>query len=106
MSVFAHEGVFLLVDFHFSAAIFADEDAVPNFDLERQELAVLVFLAGAQGDHLGRLRLFLGAVRDDDSADLLFAFVEALNNDAVVQRSDVNALYSVCRKVEVPFASV
>jgi hypothetical protein len=41
----------------------------------------------------------LGGVGDDDPADLLFAFFEALNNDAVVQRSDVHALYSVCRKV-------
>jgi hypothetical protein len=27
---------------------------------------------------------FSGSVRDDDPADLLFAFVEALNNEAVV----------------------
>ena len=41
----------------------------------------------------------LARVGDDDPADLLFAFLDALNNDAVVQRSDVHAVYSVCRKV-------
>ena len=49
-------------------------------------------LAVAGGDDLALLGLFLGGVGDDDPADLLFAFLEALNNDAVVQRSDVHAL--------------
>jgi hypothetical protein len=40
------------------------------------------------------LRLLFGRVRDDDSADLLFAFLKAVNNDAVVQRSDVHTLFS------------
>jgi hypothetical protein len=30
------------------------------------------------------LRLLFGRVGDDDSADLLFAFIDALNDDAVV----------------------
>lgn len=34
-------------------------------------------------------------VRDDDAADVLFAFLKALDNDAVVLRSDVHALFSV-----------
>ena len=55
-------------------------------------------LAVADGDDLALLRLFLGGVGDDDPADFLFAFFDALDNDAVVQRSDVHALYSVCRK--------
>ena len=55
-------------------------------------------LAVAGGDDLALLRLFLGGVGDDDPADFLFAFLDALNNDAVVQRSDVHALCSVCRE--------
>ena len=49
-------------------------------------------LAVAGGDDLALLRLFLGGVGDDDPADLLFAFLDALDDDAVVQRSDVHAL--------------
>ena len=41
----------------------------------------------------------LARVGDDDPADLLFAFLEALDNDAVVQRSDVHAVYSAGVKV-------
>ena len=41
-------------------------------------------LAVARGDHLAPLRFFLGGIRDDDAADLLFAFVEALNEYPVV----------------------
>ena len=40
--------------------------------------------------HRALLRLLFGAVRDDDPADLLFAFVEAVNDDAVVQWSNVH----------------
>ena len=54
--------------------------------------------AVAGGDDFALLGLFLGGVGDDDPADFLFAFFEALNNDAVVQRSDVHALFSVCRE--------
>ena len=35
-------------------------------------------LAVAGGDDLALLRLFLGGVRDDDPADFLFAFLDAL----------------------------
>ena len=48
-------------------------------------------LAVADGDDLALLRLFLGGVGNDDAADLLFAFVDALDEDAVVQRSDIHA---------------
>ena len=47
-------------------------------------LAVVLRLAVADGDDLALLRLFLGGVRDDDSADLLFPFLDALHEDAVV----------------------
>ena len=62
--------------------------------------AVVLDLAGADGDDLALLRLFLGGVGDDDPADLLFAFLEALDDDAVVQRSDVHAVCSVVCEVK------
>jgi hypothetical protein len=73
---------------------FAEQNRVPRLDLQRYSLAIVVGLAIASSDHLPLLRLFLGAVGDDDSADLLFAFVEALDEDAVVQRSDIHDFYS------------
>ena len=56
-----------------------DEDYV-----ERLARAVVLHLAGANGVHLTLLRLFLCCVGNDDPADFLFAFLEALNDDAVV----------------------
>src|SRR5437762_1452184 len=52
--------------------------------------AVVPNLAGARGDDLAFLRLLLGGVGDDDSAHFLFAFIKALDDDAVVKRSDIH----------------
>jgi hypothetical protein len=57
--------------------------------------AVVMCLPVAGGEDLTLLRLLFGRVRDDDAADVLLAFLEALDNDAVVQRSDIHALFSV-----------
>ena len=77
--------------------------SVAFLDVERDALAVLVGLAGSDGDHLALLRLFLGRVGDDDAANLLlFVFLGALHEDAVVKRSQRHARYSVLRGVAVP----
>ena len=59
--------------------------------IERNPLAVVGDPAFADGEHLALLRLFLGGVGDDDPAYLLFAFIQALDNDSVVKRSDIHA---------------
>ena len=68
----------------------------PCFDVEGDALAVLVGLAGADSHDLALLRLFLGRVGDDDAADFLFFFLDALHEDAVVERSQSHVLLSVC----------
>ena len=82
--VLAHDEVFLAVDLDFLARVLAEEDGVAVLHVERLTLAVFLDLAVADGDDLALLRLFLGGVGDDDPADLLLAFFEALNDDAVV----------------------
>ena len=69
---------------------------VAFLDVERRDLAVLLDLALADGDDLALLRLFLGGVRDDDPADLLFAFFDALHDDAVVQGTDLHCGCCCC----------
>jgi hypothetical protein len=54
--------------------------------------AVVLDFAGACRDHLALLRLLFGGVWDDDPADSLFAFLQALDEDAVVERSDIHGL--------------
>ena len=51
------------------------------------------------GEHLALLRLFLGRVGDDDPANFLFAFLDAGDDDAVVEGSDLHVLDSVKRLV-------
>ena len=48
-------------------------------------------LALAGGDDLALLGLFLGSVGDDDPADALLSFVQTLDDDPVVERSDLHA---------------
>ena len=51
--------------------------------------------AAADGDDRAALRLLLGAVGDDDAADLLLAFVEAVDDDPVVQGSNIHEVLQV-----------
>src|SRR5205814_10508666 len=97
-----HDEVLVAVNLDFLAGVLAEQDDVARLDVERRDLAVLFDFALASGDDLALLGLFLGGIGDDDPADFLFAFFEALNNDAVVQRSDVHALYSVCERWKGP----
>ena len=61
--VLAHDQVILAVDPDFLSRVLAEQDRVAVLDVERNALAVLVGLAGADGDDLALLRLFLGASR-------------------------------------------
>ena len=93
--VFADEGVFLFVEFDLGATVFADEHAVADFDFEGTERAVLLALAGAEGDDLGLLRFFFGAVRDDDSsADLLF-FFDVFDENTITDGPDFDVSHFV-----------
>jgi hypothetical protein len=68
--------VFLVVNFDFRAAVFADEHAVALLDFKRNFLSVVVGFAGAEGDDDAFLRLFLGGIGNDDAA--LFSAIVCL----------------------------
>src|SRR5437867_12390636 len=93
--------VFLAVVLDFGAAVFGDEHAVALFDFEGDFLAVVIDLAGAEGDDNAFLRLFLGGIGDDDAAFLDFFFLGGFDQDAVAEGFEVGAshsafLFSVC----------
>src|SRR5512145_2518322 len=85
----AQDQVVFTVDLDLVAGVLAEQDPITGLHVERDALAGLVHLAGADGDHLGALGLLLGGVGDDDPADLLLALFLALDEDAVVQRTDL-----------------
>ena len=66
------------------ARILAEQDPVARVDVQGDPPAVVFHLPVAGGDDRALLRLLFGGVRDDDPGDVLFAFVDALNNQAVV----------------------
>jgi len=56
----------------------------------RDLLALVGDFAVTDGDHLALLGLFLGAVRDDDAALPGFLLFLPLDEDAVVQRTNLH----------------
>src|SRR4030095_14785803 len=86
--LFAHDEVLLAVQLDLLARVLAEEDRVAFLDVERRHLAVLLDLALAHRDDFALLGLFLRAVRNDDPADFLFAFLDPLDDNAVVERAN------------------
>ena len=66
--VLSHDQIGLAVHLDFSAAVFRDEHFVALLDGEGDELAVVITLAGAEGDDFALLRFFFGGIRNDDAA--------------------------------------
>src|SRR5436190_10895323 len=83
--VLAHDEVILAVNFDFRAAVLADQHAVALLHGKRDELAVVVALAGAESDDFALLRFFLRGVRDDDPALLHFVLLNRLHQHPVAQ---------------------
>src|SRR6266480_4256874 len=73
---------------HGLPGVLAEQHSVAGLDIDRNQFAVIVLLALAHGDDLALLRLLGGGVRNDDaSGGFLFLF-DALDDHAVMQRTD------------------
>src|SRR5437660_6224571 len=92
---FLHDQVLDAVELDLGAGPLAEQDAVARLDVERNELAVLIPGARANGDDLAFHRLFLGRVRNDDAALGLAFFLDSLDHDAVVKRTELHAVASI-----------
>src|SRR6266481_4910337 len=88
----AQDEIFLVVDLDLGARILAEQDLVAGLHVERDLLAVVADLPGPGGDHLTLLRLLLGRVRDDDPAPADLLLLEPLDEDAVVQRTNLHGV--------------
>ena len=81
----------------------SDEGKITPLDVKAGDKILFGKWSGTEvkidGEDLALLRLFLGGVGDDDPADFLFAFLDAADDDAVVERSDFHVLDSVKRLV-------
>src|SRR6266849_8832823 len=91
--ILLHDEVLLPLQLDLLARILAEQDPVARFDVERDPLAVVVHLPVADGGDRALLRLLFGAVRDDDPPDLLVAFLEAVDDDPVVEGSNIHEFH-------------
>ncbi len=98
--LFLHDDEFFAVNLDLGAGVFAEQDAVAVLYIQREYLAVFVDLALADGDDFAFLRFVFCAVGDDDATAGGGRFLNATNQDAVVQWGEFR---SHCSKT--PFAS-
>src|SRR5262245_41506356 len=85
---FLHDQVLDAVDLDLGARPLAEQHAVAGFDVDRDQLARFIASAGSHGDDLALLRLFLCGIGNDDPPRALFLGVNALDDDAVVKRTE------------------
>src|SRR4051812_38179029 len=84
---FLHDEEIDAIDLDFGARPLAEQDALADLDVERNELASLVAATGADGDNFALRGLLFGSVRNDDAARGLLFGIKALDDDAVVKRA-------------------
>src|SRR6185437_11131367 len=89
---FLHDQQLLAVDLDFGAGPLAEQHAVADLEVDRDQLATLVAATRANGDNLALRGLFLGSVGDDNAASGLLFGVDTLDHDAVVKRTEFHAV--------------
>src|SRR5580704_6532072 len=87
-----HDQQFLAVELDLGARPFAEQHAVADLEVDRDQLAGFVAAAWANRRDFALRGLFLGAVRNNDAALGLFFGVDALDHDTVMQRTKFHAV--------------
>src|SRR3954463_12281480 len=87
-----HDQEIFTVDLDLGAGPLAEQDAVADLEVDRDQLAGFVAAARTNGGDFALRGLFLGAVRNDDAASSLLFGVDTLDHDAVVKRTEFHAV--------------
>src|SRR5437773_478835 len=98
--VFAHVQQVLVFQFEFLARVFAEEDLFADLDAHRDQLSVVVGLAGAAGHDFADRRLFSRSVGDDDARSEEHTSELQSHHDLVCHRPDHLSLHDalpICR---------
>src|SRR5215213_3703705 len=85
-----HDQQLVAVELDLGAGPLAEQHPVADLDAHRNQVALLAAGAGADGQDLALHGLFLGGVGDDQPALGLRLLLDALDDDAVVQRSELH----------------
>src|SRR3954463_15723199 len=89
------------IDGDFGAAVLSVENLVTDLELHR-DANVLLVAAGADGDDLALLRLFLGGVGDEESTAHLLGVLERLDDDAIGEGCDLGVGLGFCGHSSCP----
>src|ERR1700694_5263994 len=84
---FLHDQKFLAVELDLGARPLAEQHAVADLEVDRDQLAGFVAAARTDRRDLALRGLFLGAVGNDDPALGLFFGVDTFDHDTVMQRT-------------------
>src|SRR6202022_1272441 len=87
-----HDQEILAVELDLGAGPFAEQHAVADLEIDRNQLAGLVTAARTNRRDFALRRLFLGAVGNDDAASGFVFGTDALDHDAVVERAEFHAI--------------
>src|SRR6476469_1644458 len=87
-----HDQEIFTVDLDLGARPLAEQDAVADLEVDRDQLAGFVAATWADGGDFALRGLFLGTVRNDDAASSLLFGVDTLDHDAVVKRTEFHAV--------------
>src|SRR5206468_2937862 len=87
----AHHEQLVTLDLDGLPGVLAEQHSVARLDVERDQLARVILLALAHGDDLALVRLLGGGVRDDDATCGPALLFDALDDHAVMQRTDFHA---------------
>src|ERR1043166_2884165 len=91
-----HDQEILAVDLHFGAGPLAEQHAVADLQIDRDELAVLVAAARADSHDLALRGLLFGGIGNDDAAGGFLFGIDALDDDAVVKRAKFHGYPPKC----------
>src|SRR5271169_990899 len=87
-----HDQELLTVELDFGARPLAEQNAVANLEIDRDQLAGFVAATRADGGDFALRGLFLGTVRNDNAASCLLFGVDTLDHNAVVKRTEFHAV--------------
>src|SRR5258705_1427803 len=89
---FLHDQQFLTIELDLVARPLAEQHAVANLKIDRNELAGFVAATWADRRDFALRGLLLGSIRNDDATSGFVFGIDASDHDAVVQRTEFHAI--------------
>src|ERR1700721_2694568 len=87
-----HDQQLLAVELDLGARPLAEQHAVANFEIDRNQLAGFVTATRTDRGDFSLGGLFLGIIRNDDAASGFVFGIDAFDHDAVVERTEFHAI--------------